>query len=59
MLQGESQKMSSPKEGAPDRLCTTCNKRMEHLADLPEAGAQPAKRVFLCRSCKNVVSEAQ
>jgi hypothetical protein len=32
---------------------------MEHLADLRQAGAQPAKRIFLCRACRNLVSELQ
>jgi hypothetical protein len=53
------QNMPSREAVAPKRMCETCNGWMEHLADLRQAGAQPAKRIFLCRACRNLVSELQ
>jgi hypothetical protein len=57
VLQGEPHEMSSPGVGQPEHVCTICKMSMKHLADFREAGAQPAKRVFLCRGCKHVASE--
>jgi hypothetical protein len=41
----------------PERRCNICNAKMELLADLREAGAYSAKRIFRCYNCDNVVSE--
>jgi hypothetical protein len=41
----------------PPRPCNRCGAQMGHLADFREAGAQPAKRIFLCRACNNILSE--
>src|ERR1700742_3548030 len=57
ILQGEPHNLPSPTAGQPEHVCTACKMSMEHLADFREAGAQPAKRIFLCRGCKQVTSE--
>jgi hypothetical protein len=43
----------------PQRICNMCDAPMEHLADLRAEGPYPAKRIFRCRHCNNVVSELQ
>jgi hypothetical protein len=43
----------------PQRICNVCNAPMVHLADLSAAGTFPAKRIFRCRICDNVVAESR
>jgi len=39
------------------RACNECGAQMKHLADLPRAKGQAARRVFRCYNCNNVASE--
>jgi hypothetical protein len=43
--------------GVPQRIFDKCNAKMELLADLRESGAYPAKRIYRCYTCNNVVAE--
>ncbi len=44
-------------EEAPKRLCNECGEPMRHLTDFRRFGGRPAKRIFRCYRCDNVISE--